>query len=83
MALSTREEAGGHCHISGRWAPEALATLDQKVEHFAFVIDGAPQEEMVAADPHHHLVKMPVRRWRPAAAAELLSIGTAGLATSM
>src|SRR5215204_7815907 len=43
------------------------ATLDKDIEDFAFLIDGAPQIQALAGDPHNHLVEMPaIARPRPA-----------------
>src|SRR5580693_1503052 len=39
--------------------PTIAAALDQRVENFALVIDGAPQIQSLAGDAHHHLVQMP------------------------
>ena len=41
--------------------------LHQNIEHLAFIIDGAPQENARAADHGHHLVQMPARAWSRAA----------------
>src|SRR5215216_1545690 len=49
--------------------PFVPATLDKDIEDFAFLIDGAPQIQALAGDPHDHLVQMPaVARPRPALA---------------
>ena len=38
----------------------AIPTLRSKdLEHFAFVIDGAPKIMRLAIDPHEHLVQVP------------------------
>ena len=43
------------------------SSLNDEVENFAFVIDGAPQIHPSATDPADHFVKMPAwRRRRPA-----------------
>lgn len=43
------------------------SSLDDEIEHFAFVIDGAPQIHPPAADPADHFVEMPARRRRRSA----------------
>src|SRR5215204_2125315 len=43
--------------LDGR--PLVTATLDQDIEDFAFLIDGAPQIQALAGDPHDHFVQMP------------------------
>ncbi len=35
------------------------ALLDQRVENFAFLVDGPPQEHPLAVDPDDHLVQVP------------------------
>ena len=40
------------------------ALLHQHVEHFAFVINGAPEEHAFAPDLDDHLVEMPPTGWR-------------------
>jgi hypothetical protein len=37
--------------------------LHQQVENLAFVVNGAPQPELLARNRHGHLVEMPPRRW--------------------
>ena len=35
--------------------------LNQHVEDFAFVVDGAPEIHSLTADPNHHLIEVPLR----------------------
>src|ERR1700692_2645004 len=45
--------------------------LRHQVQDLAFVVDGAPQVPPLAPDGADHLVEMPARRWRRAAALEI------------
>src|SRR3954453_9457689 len=48
----------GH-QLDGRSA--SAPALDQDLEDFALVVDGAPKVHPLAADPDHHLVEVPLR----------------------
>jgi hypothetical protein len=37
--------------------------LDDHIQHFALVIDGAPQEHALPADVHDHFVEVPASAW--------------------
>ncbi len=46
----------------------AATALDQKIEHLAFVVYGAPKPVLITADRDHHLIEIPVvARPRPRA----------------
>jgi hypothetical protein len=55
--------------------------LHKKVENLAFVVDRAPQPELLARDHLHHLIEMPcmdVYGPRPIATAGLIRIDLSG-----
>ena len=37
--------------------------LHQEIENFAFIVDRAPEPELLPRDRYGHLVEMPARRW--------------------
>ena len=43
--------------------PSVPPTLNQHVEHLAFVVNGTPQIHPLAVDPHHHFVEVPATAW--------------------
>ena len=51
--------------------PGAASRLNQEVQHFAFVVDSAPQPVFPAADLDDHLVEMPARTGARTAAAKI------------
>lgn len=55
VAQKTTEKPRG-----GRCVPSAL---DDEVQDFAFVVDGAPPIHALSADRTDHLVRMPSGRW--------------------
>jgi hypothetical protein len=44
--------------------PFIPARLDQQIEDLALLVDGTPQVDPPASDPHDHLVEVPSVAWR-------------------
>jgi len=59
-SLSVTASCGRKAELAEQFARRFIpARLDQQIEDFTLLVDGAPQVHPPAGDPHDHLVEVP------------------------